>query len=617
MTKKNKTTNLQERWPEYTKPRKLGRIRTAYKVSKEDPMQIQPDFNIIPYFEEVFDLIESRACSWRGGTDWINERCVLSISHMTLRKVYERHRKPFSSVNMKAHPTALVNLKKAQKVSVAKNKFNKAQKEYEELKGIREKKADTPKSEPVNYDFDKIPSNVSIIFQPNEGPQTDFLAASETQVLYGGAAGGGKSYALLADPMRYFDNPAFSGLLVRKTNDELRELKMKSQLLYKKAFPGAVWREKDSTWKFPSGAQLWMSYLDRDEDVSRYQGLAFTWIGFDELTHWASSYVWDYLFSRLRSEDPELRKHLSMRATTNPGGVGHSWVKKMFVDPATPTEAFALLDSSGNPVVNKKTNLSLTRRFIPARLADNPYLAEGGEYEAGLSALPEAQRKKLLEGSWDVVEGAAFPEFNRDIHVVEPFEIPHNWRRFRSCDYGYRDHTCVLWYAIDPTTSQLVVYRELYINKITGKPLARLILSKETEERVDYGILDSSVWRLTGQTGPSVAEDMVAEGCRWRRADRGKGSRVNGKNRLHELLTVDEYDNTGLVFFPQCRQILTDLPMIPSDPRGGEDIDEKFKNDHTYDSLRYGIMSRPKPNPMDTWGTTSPAYTPSDSAFGY
>jgi hypothetical protein len=427
----------------------------------------------------------------------------------------------------------------------------------------------------------------------------------------------GKSYALLADPMRYFDNPNFSGLLVRKTNDELRELKMKSQLLYKKAFPGAVWREKDSTWKFPSGAQLWMSYLDRDDDVSRYQGLAFTWIGFDELTHWSSSYVWDYLFSRLRSEDPSLRPHLSMRATTNPGGIGHQWVKKLFVDPAIPGDSFPLLDSNGEPIVNKKTNKALTRRFIPARLSDNPYLDEGGEYEAGLSALPEAQRKKLLEGSWDVMEGAAFPEFDRNTHVVEPFEIPHNWRRFRSCDYGYRDHTAVYWFAINPTTSQLVVYRELYINKITGKPLARLILSKESEERVDYGILDGSVWRLTGQTGPSVAEDMISEGCRWRVADRGKGSRLNGKNRLHEILSIDEFGNPGIVFFPHCRQILADLPMIPSDPKGGEDIDPNFKNDHSYDSLRYGIMSRPKPNPMDTWGATTPSYTPSDSAFGY
>jgi hypothetical protein len=323
------------------------------------------------------------------------------------------------------------------------------------------------------------------------------------------------------------------------------------------------------------------------------------------------------LFSRLRSEDPSLRPHLSMRATTNPGGIGHQWVKKLFVDPAIPGDSFPLLDSNGEPIVNKKTNKALTRRFIPARLSDNPYLDEGGEYEAGLSALPEAQRKKLLEGSWDVMEGAAFPEFDRNTHVVEPFEIPHNWRRFRSCDYGYRDHTAVYWFAINPTTSQLVVYRELYINKITGKPLARLILSKESEERVDYGILDGSVWRLTGQTGPSVAEDMISEGCRWRVADRGKGSRLNGKNRLHEILSIDEFGNPGIVFFPHCRQILADLPMIPSDPKGGEDIDPNFKNDHSYDSLRYGIMSRPKPNPMDTWGATTPSYTPSDSAFGY
>ena len=195
--KVNQTPNLLERWPEYNKPRKLGKLRTAYVKSEDDPHRIIPDMDLIPYFEEVFDLLETRACSWREGTDWINNRCVMSISHMTLKAVYTRHRKPFSTVNLKATPAQAKNLKKAQKVSVAKHNFKKAQKEYEELKGLREKAANTPKRESVDYDFTKVPANVEIIFEPNPGPQTDFLASSETQVLYGGAAGGGKSYALL------------------------------------------------------------------------------------------------------------------------------------------------------------------------------------------------------------------------------------------------------------------------------------------------------------------------------------------------------------------------------------------------------------------------------------
>ena len=125
-----------------------------------------------------------------------------------------------------------------------------------------------------------------IIFQPNRGPQTDFLSATEQEVLYGGSAGGGKSYAMVADPVRYLNNPQARMLLVRRSTEELRELISVSKELYPKAIPGIKFMERDKTWVAPSGATLWMSYLDRDDDVMRYQGQAFNWIGFDELTQW-------------------------------------------------------------------------------------------------------------------------------------------------------------------------------------------------------------------------------------------------------------------------------------------------------------------------------------------
>jgi hypothetical protein len=194
----------------------------------------------------------------------------------------------------------------------------------------------------VEYDSSEIEQHANVLFKPNAGPQTEFLAAAEREVLYGGSAGGGKSYAMLADPLRYMGHPQFSGLLLRHTTEELRELIFKSQELYPKIWPGIKWSERKMQWTAPSGARLWMSYLDRDEDVLRYQGLAFSWIGFDELTQWATPYAWNYMRSRLRSTAPDLP--IFMRATTNPGGRGHHWVKKMFIDPSPYNRAFDATD---------------------------------------------------------------------------------------------------------------------------------------------------------------------------------------------------------------------------------------------------------------------------------
>lgn len=438
----------------------------------------------------------------------------------------------------------------------------------------------------------------NIIFKPNPGPQTAFLAASEREVLYGGAAGGGKSYAMLADPMRYMGHPQFSGLLLRHTTEELRELIWKSQELYPKIIPGIVWSERKMQWTAPSGARLWMSYLDRDEDVLRYQGLSFTWIGFDELTQWPTPFSWNYMRSRLRSTATDLPVY--MRASTNPGNRGHAWVKKLFIDPAPPGVSFWATDSeTGDTMVypeghSKAGQPLFKRRFIPAKLSDNPYLSTTGDYETMLLSLPEHQRKQLLEGNWDIAEGAAFPEFNRRIHVVEPYTIPSEWPRFRACDYGYGSWSAVLWFAVAPDES-LVVYRELYVTKVLAEDLAVMVLQAEQGEKVRYGVLDSSTWHKRGDTGPSIAERMIMKGCRWRPADRSAGSRIAGKNEIHRRLQIDEFtEKPRMVIFNTCTQLIADLPTIPLDKNNPEDVDTKVKNDHTVDSLRYGVMSRPR-----------------------
>ena len=211
----------------------------------------------------------------------------------------------------------------------------------------KQEQVQEPKIQEVS-DVEAVPvEEQNVVFKPNVGPQTEFLAAGEREVLYGGSAGGGKSYAMLADPLRYMGHPSFSGLLLRHTTEELRELIFKSKEIYPQIWKGIKWSERKMQWEAPSGARLWMSYLDRDDDVLRYQGLAFSWIGFDELTQWSTPYAWNYMRSRLRSVAQDLPVY--MRATTNPGGPGHQWVKKMFIDPAPYGRQFDATDiESGN-----------------------------------------------------------------------------------------------------------------------------------------------------------------------------------------------------------------------------------------------------------------------------
>ena len=184
-----------------------------------------------------------------------------------------------------------------------------------------------------------------------------------------------------------------------------------------------------------------------------------------------------------------------MRATTNPGGRGHHWVKKMFIDPAAPNKSFEATDIDTGEVLRfpagheKAGKYLFKRKFIPARLKDNPYLSQQGDYEAMLLSLPEQQRRQLLDGDWDIKEGAAFTEFDRNLHVVEPFRIPSNWVKFRACDYGYGSSSAVLWFAVSPS-EQIIVYRELYVSKVLATDLADRVLELEAEDgNIKYGVL--------------------------------------------------------------------------------------------------------------------------------
>ena len=505
------------------------------------------------------------------------------------------------------------------KIIKAQNEFHNAKKKKENILktdgALKGKDSAVLTTDTVETLASTIQEHVkeNIVFEPNKGPQTNFLAASEREVFYGGARGGGKSYAMLVDPLRYCHKQNHRALLLRRSMPELRDMINHSQRLYGQAYPGAKWREQEKEWRFPSGARIEFGYAENLTDVLRYQGQSYTWIGIDELPQYPTPEIYNFLRSSLRSVDPDIP--VFMRATGNPGNVGSLWVKEMFVDPAEPNTKF---DVNIDTIAGKK---KITRRFIPAKLQDNPYLMQTDDYLIMLSSLPEVQRKQFLEGDWNAFENSAFPEFDPLKHVTEPFEIPRNWHRFRTCDWGYSSPACCLWIAID-FDNNLWVYREFYTQRMTADIFAKKILEMEVNEYIRYGVLDSSTWARRGDIGPSIAETMIHEGCRWRPSDRSPRSRINGKLELHKRFSISERtEEPSLKIFNNCRNLLRTLPLLPVDKNNPEDVDTNVE-DHAYDALRYGAMSRPLHpkaynNESFIQSQKEKQFKPADRIFGY
>ncbi len=443
----------------------------------------------------------------------------------------------------------------------------------------------------VKDEVDKVPKSVKefladkeILFEPHPGPQTDFLAASEREVFYGGARGGGKSYALLVDPLRFCGDPYHTGLLLRRTMPELRDLIEHSKKLYPKAFAGARWNEQNKEWRFPSGARQEFGFAETINDALRYQGRAYNWIGVDELPQYSDPKIWYDLRGSLRSATG---LPLYMRASGNPGNIGSHWVKEMFIDPALPGEPFEI----EVPLPDGRKRY-ISRRFIQAKLKDNPSLMANDDYLIMLASLPEVKRKQWLDGDWNAFENSAFPEFNRSIHVTEKYDVPKEWPRFRCADFGYSSPACVLWIAID-FDNNLIVYREYYGAGLTAEALGSKVLELDQGEPIRTGILDSSTWSKRGDIGPSIAEVMNQMGCNWRPSDRSKGSRIAGKLELHRRLAIDPITlKPRLTIMDNCTNLIRTLPTLPLDDTNREDVDTRA-DDHAYDALRYGIMSRP------------------------
>lgn len=444
-----------------------------------------------------------------------------------------------------------------------------------------------------------------ILYEPTP-KQAEFHAADEDIVLYGGAAGGGKSYAMLMDALRYATHESYRGLIIRRTSPMLKELISVSRSLYPKAFPGATYNKSENVWYFPSGATIQFGYLDKEEDLDNYQGLPYTYIGFDEIQHQRSDAGFIYLLSRLRH--PTLKCY--MRASANPGGA--PWVKELFIDSAEPNTTFY------------KDGLSY--RYIPAKLEDNPYLdtpQEGEEispYRRMLMALPEVQRKQLLEGDWFVGEDAMFA-FSPQIHVTSEMP-PMHWPVINSLDYGYKDPAASLWGAVCPTTGSIVVYQELECLETTHGPWAEAV--KAAEGYIPQGVdrvIDASVFKMTGHTGPGVREVLARHGLMPKPADR---NREAGWNQIYQRLLIDpETGCPTLYIHESCVKLIEQLMTARKNEKKPDDIDEKrVKSKGRYhhwdllDALRYMLMARPQRNTIQerSWGVKQEGF---NKYYGY
>jgi hypothetical protein len=438
---------------------------------------------------------------------------------------------------------------------------------------------------------------VVIGFKPQPGPQVAFLRAPFDIVVYGGARGGGKSYATLGEFWLHAERhgPDAKGLMIRKTREDLKDTIEVALQMYGSA---AQWSDQKKVFRFQNGAVLHMAYLESDSDAQNYQGWSLTRVYVEELTQYADSRGIFKLLATLRSSKRGIK--CQFRATCNPGGPGHVWVKQWVID-LGPMVPFTDPDSN------------LTRVFIPAKLSDNPaLLANDPNYINRLkgSGSPELVRA-WLEGDWDVVEGAFFPEFDKHKHVIPPFKPPSSWTRFRSADWGSAKPFSIGWWTVvqDDLTLQdgrvlphgaIVRYREWYGAhkpneglKIPAELVAKGIKQREWGEEISYGVLDPAAFAVI--SGPSIGETFARNGVIFRRADNTRLSipkRMGGWDQLRMRLRGGEDGNPMIFFTEDCQAILRTLPMMQHSEINPEDLDTDAE-DHAVDDTRYACMSRP------------------------
>jgi hypothetical protein len=431
-----------------------------------------------------------------------------------------------------------------------------------------------------------------ILWEP-QPKQATALESAAFELLYGGAAGGGKSDFLLADFLygvnRWGED--WSGILFRKTYNELEELIKRAKQLYLPL--GARLTDKGRMFVFPNGSTLKFRYLEHDGDVEHYQGHQYTWVGFDELGNYATDYAWRYMISRTRSPKGA---DCYIRGTANPGGKGHAWIKTRFIDDFVPGKVYKHLDPD--------TGLSTTRCFIPSTLDDNLILMnQDPAYAARLKQMPGHLYRALRFGDWDVFAGQVFDEWRRERHVVKPFALdPGSWKKFYALDWGFAKPFSLGKWAVN-AEGRMVRYGEWYgcardemdtglrmgAEEVAGKCWAMAI-----QEGVSEMVADPAIWSKQ-DAGPSVADKFKAAGFRMIQAN---NDRLNGLAMMHQrMITEGEDRRPMLLVFDHCHAFIRTIPTLTPDEHHPEDVDSSLE-DHAYDEARYAIMSKFAKNPV-------------------
>lgn len=424
--------------------------------------------------------------------------------------------------------------------------------------------------------------------EPNR-KQKLFFKAKKKYIAYGGARGGGKSWAVRVKAvLMALKYPGIKMMIVRKSYPEL--VANHIEQLRALTIGLAKYNQTDKVLKFNNGSSIKFQYCERDKDLDRLQGTEVDVLFIDEATHF-TEYQFRYMASCVRGANGFPKR---VYLTCNPGGVGHNWVKRLFI-----TRKFTKDEDPDE------------YEFIQALATDNKALMKlQPDYLKQLQALPPKLRKAHLEGSWDIFEGQFFEEFmdnpegyetRRYTHVIKPFKIPRSWKIYRSYDWGYAKPFSVGWWAVDPEDT-LYRIRELYgcteepNEGVKWNPDKQFEAIRQIEDsdpnlagRNIFGVADPAIWEESG--GISIYEHAIKHRVYFDKAD---NKRIPGWMQVHYRMAFDENGYAMLYAFDTCKAFIRTMPLMCYDKHNVEDVDTELE-DHCPDEVRYMCMARPIP----------------------